>query len=61
MIFYDELMFLDEAVCPKSMIKLDFVKLLSDKKILTIICEGSKCRKNTSKEGKTKHSPHIHG
>ena len=32
MIFYDELVFLDEAVRPKSMINLDFVKFLSGKK-----------------------------
>jgi hypothetical protein len=32
MILYDEVVFLHEALCPKSMRKLDFVKFLSDRK-----------------------------
>jgi len=35
MILYDEVVFLDEAVCPKSMRKLEFVKFLSDTKDIT--------------------------
>jgi hypothetical protein len=32
MALYDEVVFLDEAVCPKNMANLDFVKFISDKK-----------------------------